>query len=130
MRRGITEANVVTASEFRYLNAIESVKSEKGRAIMTDIAQKLCYARASVYKKLLALEQQGLIVKEDGKFVEMTKKGKEEYLAAQKFAGLCADILSEKSGLDKRFLSHDAVEMACALSARCRNALLNNSSIS
>lgn len=119
------EANVVTASEFRYLNAIENVKSEKGRAIMTDIAQKLCYARASVYKKLLALEQQGLIVKEDGKFVEMTKKGKDEYYAALTFAELCAEILSEKSGLDKRFLSHDAVEMACALSARCRNALMS-----
>ena len=116
----------MTASEFRYLRAIEIIKKEKGRVIMTDIAQKLCYARASVYKKLLSLEQQGLVVKDDGKFISFTKKGEEEYSAIAEFADKCADILSEKSGLDKKFLTHDSIEMACALSARCRNALLNN----
>ena len=64
----------MTAAEYRYLQAIEQIKREKGKVIMSDIAAKLTYARASVYKKLLSLEQQGYIVKDDGKHISITKK--------------------------------------------------------
>lgn len=116
----------MTASEYRYLQAIDQIQKEKGKVIMTDIAVKLTYARASVYKKLLSLEQQGFIVKNEGKLIMLTKKGKAEYDVVGTFADKCADILSQHTGLNKKFLLHDAVNMACALSLRCRNALLNN----
>ena len=115
----------MTASEYRYLQAIEHLSKEKGNVIMTDIAQKLSYVRASVYKKLLSLEQQGYVVKCDGKHIGITQKGKAEYEAVRKFSEKCADILAEHTGLDVKFLIHDAVNMACALSSRCRNALMS-----
>ncbi len=115
----------MTASEYRYIQAIVSVKKEKGRVTMSDIAQKLAFARASVYKKLLSLGEQGYIVKEDGKYVGVTKKGETEYDAVGKLANVCAEMLAEKTGLEKKFLIHDAVNIACVLSSRCRNRLLD-----
>lgn len=119
----------MTASEYRYIQAIEQIRKEKGKVIMTDIAQKLTYARASVHKKLLSLEQQGLISKSDGKLISVTKKGTDEYECLRRFSDVCADMLAERTGLDRKFLVHDAVNMACVLSSRCRNALIkdNNS---
>lgn len=114
----------MTASEFRYLQAIEQIKEEKGRVIMTDVADRLAFARASVYKKLLSLEQQGLVVKDGGKLIELTAKGKSEFENVRRFSEKCRDVLAEHTGLDKKFLTHDSVNMACALSQRCRNALL------
>ena len=64
----------MTASEYRYIQAIETVAKEKGKVIMTDVAQKLAYARASVYKKLLSLVQLGDVAKENGKYFRVTKK--------------------------------------------------------
>lgn len=116
----------MTASEYRYIQAIDTVTKEKGKVIMTDIAQKLTYARASVYKKLLSLEQQGYVVKEGGRYVCVTNKGKTESEAVGRLAEICAGMLADKTGLDKKFLTHDAVNIACVLSARCRNALLRN----
>lgn len=113
----------MTAAEYRYLQAIEQIKREKGRAIMSDIAQKLTYARASVYKKLLSMEQQGYIVKDDGKYILVTKKGELEYETLSNFTVKCADILVQHTGLDKKLVMHDAVNMACVLSSRCRKAL-------
>lgn len=120
------EAKDVTASEFRYLQAIEQIKDEKGKVIMTDVADRLAFARASVYKKLLSLEQQGLIVKGCGKLIELTAKGKSEFEDVRIFTEKCRDVLAEHTGLDKKFLTHDSVSMACALSQRCRNALLSD----
>lgn len=114
----------MTASEYRYLQAIERLQRENGKVIMSDIAQKLAFARASVYKKLLSLEQQGYVVKEDGKYVALTRKGKSEFDSTGRFAEICCDILAQHTGLEKRLLSHDAVSMACALSSRCRTALV------
>lgn len=113
----------MTASEFRYIQAIEQISKEKGKVIMTDIAQKLSYARASVHKKLLSLEQQGYVTKGDGKSVIVTQKGREEFALTDRLSSICADIFSLHTGLDKKFLTYDAVNAACVLSSRCRNAL-------
>lgn len=118
----------MTAAEYRYLQAIEQIKREKGKVIMSDIAAKLTYARASVYKKLLSLEQQGYIVKDDGKHISVTKKGELEYETLSKFTRTCADILVQHTGLDKKLVMHDAVNMACVLSSRCRTALCGENS--
>ena len=116
----------MTASEYRYVRAIEQIKREKGRVIMTDIAEKLSFARASVYKKLLSLEQQGIVAKEDGKYVVVTPKGEAEYRDVSELVGICAVMLADNTRNNKKFLGHDAVNMACALSARCKNALIAN----
>ena len=116
----------MTASEYRYIQAIETVAKEKGKVIMTDVAQKLAYARASVYKKLLTLEQQGYVAKENGKYFRVTKKGYDEYEAVSRLKNICSCMLAERTGLEQKFLTHDAVNIACALSSRCRTALLKH----
>ena len=57
----------MTASEYRYMRAIDKFAKDGRAAKMTDVAVDLGYARASVYKKFCLLEQQGLIKKRDDK---------------------------------------------------------------
>lgn len=116
----------MTASEFRYLQAIEMLKQQNGKVIMTDIAAKLAFARASVYKKLLSLEQQGYVVKQEDKSITVTQKGIKEYESIKEMSSICADILEEHCKLERRLVMHDAVNMACVLSQRCKSAISSN----
>lgn len=116
----------MTASEYRYISTIRRLQNEKGRVTMTDVARKLSFARASVYKKLLSLEQQGYVVKDDDKSVSVTPKGDGEFECVRRLVEICEELLSQKTGLEKRLLTYDAVAMACALSPGCRRALIRN----
>lgn len=116
----------MTASEYRYLLTIRRLRKEAGRVTITDVARKLSFARASVYKKLLALEQRGYVAKDDDKSVSVTAKGDCEFETVRRLVEICEDMLAQNTGLDKRLLAYDAVAMACALSSGCRNALIRN----
>lgn len=116
----------MSASEFKYLKTILELKEQNNRVIMADIAQKLTYARASVYNKLISLEEHGLIVKGKDKSIVLTEKGKREFDSINKLVEICCEILSKYSNLEKRTLWHDAVAMACCLSSKCKKSIMQN----
>ena len=84
----------MTASEYRYMRAIDKFAKDGRAAKMTDVAVDLGYARASVYKKFCLLEQQGLIKKRDDKSVVMTDEGAKRFAEQSEVCAVCARMLS------------------------------------
>lgn len=64
----------MTASEYRYIQAIETVAKEKGKVIMTDVAQKLAYARASSIKSSCLSSSRAMWQKKTASISELQKK--------------------------------------------------------
>ena len=113
----------MTASEYRYMATIAKLTVNGGAARMTDVANALGFARASVYKKFCLLEQQGLIVKHDDKSVAMTAEGEKRFAEQTRLCNICAKMLSEYTGMSEALLKFDAEAVSGVLSRRCVTAL-------
>lgn len=113
----------MTASELKYLAAVNELDDEGKGARMTAMAQKLNVSKVSVYRAIERLIESGY-VRLDDKRVLLTEKGEKEvadYLAVVEFIG---DKLIQHCNTPKEVAFDEAVGAACSLGDESRNGVL------
>lgn len=114
--------NIMTASELRYLIAIDELKEKETGAKMTAVASNLNVSKVSVYKAVERLEAAGLVT-HNGKRILISEKGRgllEEYLVLM---GFIHNHLKIHCGTPDDIAYNDALNTVAVLSDVSRSSL-------
>ena len=113
----------MTASELRYLAAINDLDDQGKGARMAAMSQKLNVSKVSVYRAIERLIASGY-VGQNGKRVLLTDKGRKEvtdYLSVVEFIG---EKLIKYCNTPKELAFDEAIGAACSLGGESRNGVL------
>ncbi|MFA5449240.1 MAG: hypothetical protein WC292_02210 [Clostridia bacterium] len=116
----------MTASEFNYLKAIEELSSKGEEVKLTDVANKMMFAKPSVYRAVEKLVATGYIMRNKNKSISLIDKGKaalEEYLVCIRFI---AKSIAKNWNISPQIAYMDAVNTVCIISNASRLAILNH----
>lgn len=114
------------STHIRYLNAIHQVAASDGRARVVDIADKMCYSKASITRTVDSLVFCGYCVRNSDKTVSLTPKGEAAVAQCALLADKVAEVLMANLGLPQRIAQSEAISVVCALSPSTRERLLND----
>ncbi len=119
------EPNGISASLQDYLEAILNLSRQAETVRVTDIAQELNLAKASVAQALALLKEQDLIRQERYGPVELTEKGRHYALVIESRHKILLGFLVEVLGVNRQTAEKDACLMEHAVSAETMDKLVD-----
>lgn len=107
-----------------YLETILALSSKRGTARVTDIANRLSNAKASVTEALTTLETQGLVEKQRYGPVRLTDEGLRQARRIQDLHDALRRLLTDILGVDDETAEADACAMEHVLSDETMKCLV------
>lgn len=114
----------MSASELRYLIALNELYDGTNGVKLTSIADKMCVSKVSVYKALERLEKSGYVKRTENNKICVSEKGAltlSEYTACM---SVIQQSLEKYCNLSPAIAYKDALNTICALGDECRRAIL------
>ena len=116
---------MITNSLEEYLKTIYILKNTEKQIRVTDISKKLNFSKPSVNRALNCLKDEGLILYEAYKNIEMTEKGIEGAKAIVKKQDILKLFLTQVLGVDEETAGVEATNMKHAISEDTTSKLEN-----
>ena len=116
---------MITNSLEEYLKTIYILKNTEKQIRVTDISKKLNFSKPSVNRALNCLKDEGLILYEAYKNIEMTEKGIEVAKAIVKKQDILKLFLTQVLGVDEETAGVEATNMKHAISEDTTSKLEN-----
>ena len=107
---------MITSSQEEYLKTIYILNNTEKQIRVTDIAKKLNYSKPSVNRALNCLKDEGLIIYEAYKNIEITKKGIELAKTIVKKQDILKLFLTQVLGVEEAVAGDEATNMKHTIS--------------
>ena len=112
----------MTASELRYLIAIDELCQENVAVKQSDLTTKLCVTKVSAFNAMERLCEKGFVVK-NKRVLSLTESGKSILFDYRSIIEFMASHLSFHCGTPSETAHKDALNASCALSDETRNGI-------
>lgn len=112
----------MTASELKYLIAIDELYKENTEVKQSDLATRLCVTKVSAFNAMERLCEKGFVEKNKRK-LSLTESGRSVLSDYQSIIGFMASHLSYHCGVPVETAYQDALNAVCALSDETRNGI-------
>ena len=114
----------MTASELKYLIAVNELNDSGNGTKMSAVAKKLNVSKVSVYRAVERLNQSGYIG-QSGKRIILTETGSAAVASFMPVVDFIGDKLVRHCNTPKEVAFDEAIVVACALGDNSRNAVLS-----
>lgn len=114
----------MTASELRYLIALNDLYDGKNGVKLTEIADKACVSKVSVYRAIERLEKDGYVKRTDKNRIAVSEKGAEALVEYQACMSIVQWSLETNCGTSPAIAYKDALNTVCVLSEESRQAVV------
>ncbi len=112
----------MTASELRYLIAIDELCQEKVMVKQSDLAAKLCVTKVSAFNAMERLCEKGYVEK-NKRSLTLTENGSSMLSDYRSIIEFMVSHLSFHCGTPKEIAYRDALNATCSLSDETRNGI-------
>lgn len=112
----------MTASELKYLIAIDELSRENIKVNQSNLAIKLCVTKVSAFNAVERLCEKGFIEKNKRK-IDLTERGNYELSDYRSIIEFMASHLYFHCGISSETARRDALNAVCALSDETRNGI-------
>lgn len=112
----------MTASELRYLIAIDELCQENVAVKQSDLAAKLCVTKVSAFNAIERLCEKAFVAK-NKRVLTLTESGKSILSDYRSIIEFMASHLSLHCGTPRETAYKDALNVTCALSDETRNRI-------
>ena len=115
----------MTKSQKKYLFAIYCIKSEGKAVKSSEVSKMLGVTKASMVKLSGKLAEEGYIIKESYREIQLTQKGIKAANELFTPSVILQNFLEKKLSLDKKSAKENSISMVTVLSKECIEKLVN-----